>query len=103
MPEAARICHLFPHIKNKVLISLVKLCDCGLQVLLTKEKILVYQGDQPNKLIMQGNRSIINGMWYLQISAQNSHHQANSVYELRKQKDIVDFLAQAMWNPVPDT
>ena len=27
----------------------------------------------------------------------------NSVYELKKQKDIIDYLSQEMWNPVPDT
>ena len=27
----------------------------------------------------------------------------NSVYELKKQKEKIDYLSQAMWNPVPDT
>ena len=27
----------------------------------------------------------------------------NPVYELKKQKDIIDYLSQAMWNHVPDT
>ena len=34
---------------------------------------------------------------------QNNPHtqQANSMCELRKQKNIIDFLSQAMWNLVP--
>ena len=59
---------------------------------------------------MRGNRNHTNGMWYLNInnSATSSNNISNkqlinSVYELKKQKDIIDYLSQAMWNPFPDT
>ena len=59
---------------------------------------------------MRGNRDHTNGMWFLSISnsnassnTMNNNQQINSVYELKKQKDIIDYLLQAMWNPVPDT
>ena len=59
---------------------------------------------------MKGNRKGPNKMWYLQmgnedVQQQNNLHaqQANSACELRKQKNIVNFLSQAMCNLVPAT
>ena len=96
--------------KGKVLISLGKLCDHNMEVHLTKQDITITEENNPNNIILTGKRSSTNGMWYIDLNDNNTDDiciennlLVNSVYELRKQKDIIDFLARAMWNPVPDT
>ena len=66
--------------------------------------------NKSNKLVMKGDITNTDKMWYLQMDNEDHQQhdaqqaqQANSVYELRKQKDIVDFLSQSMWSPVPAT
>ena len=109
IPAPAQVCHLFPAMKDKMLISLGKLCDNDMEIKLTKTNIYIYDQEHKEQPIIIGNRNATNGMWYLDTSNKkedeniSNHHQANSVYELRKKKEIIDFLAQAMWNPVPDT
>ena len=109
MPSQARSCHVFPSMKDKVLISLGKLCDNGMEAHLTKKDMLMTE-EETEKEIMRGKRNRTNGMWYLNITNSdvpsntfNRKHLVNSVYELKKQKDIITYLSQAMWNPVPDT
>ena len=49
-------------------------------------------------------------MWCLNINDSavstkniNNKHLMNSANELKKQKDIIDYMSQAMWNTVPET
>lgn len=39
LPPQARTCHLFQHMKHKILLSLGKLCDCDMHTILTKTEI----------------------------------------------------------------
>ena len=105
LPRQARKCHLFSGMKNKVLISLGELCDCGMKISLNKNEILIHEDNKASKLVMKGERSKYNGMWYLNLNQEENQHaqQANNVNELRKQKNVVDFLSLAMWKPVPET
>ena len=110
LPIKARQCHLFTAMKDKVLISLGKLCDHNMEVHLTKQDITITEENNPNNIILTGKRSSANGMYCIDLNDNNTDDiciennlLVNSVYELRKQKDIIDFLARAMWNPVPDT
>ena len=51
----------------------------------------------------------INGMWYINIQSKSPKNNAplnnleNTVYEIRKKDEIVNYFYQAMWNPVPAT
>ena len=72
LPAKARTCHLFQHMKHKILLSLGKLCDCDMHIILTKTEILVCD-NKSNKLVMKGDRTNTDKMWYLQIV--NEDHQ----------------------------
>ena len=66
---------------------------------------------------LQGTRHLPNGMWTVDLANQQPHpltasirqqifptsSQANSVYELTKKKDIINFLHKAAFSPVPST
>ena len=61
---------------------------------------------------MIGACSLRNRMWFLdmrnELNGRNDkilsrNPQENSIYELRKQKEIVEFWCQSIWNPVLDT
>ena len=88
----------------------------------TDKKLFVYKD---NRILLQGARSIISGMWYIELSdqkpviIQDIHKnilfknikapetikapELNNVYKQRKNKDIVTYLSHAIWNPVPKT
>ena len=109
LPIKARQCHLFPAMKDKVLISLGKLCDHNMEVHLTKQDITITEENNPNSIILTGKRSSTNGMWYIDLNDKNTDDiciennlLVNSVYELRKQKNIINFLAKVMQNSIPD-
>ena len=57
--------------KEKVLMSLGKLCDNGMEVHLTKEKIIITEEENKAE-VMGGNREHTNGMWYLNINDSDS-------------------------------
>ena len=87
----------------------MKLCDNGMEAHLTKKETLIIE-EETKKEVMRGNRNRTNGMWYLNINNSaassnniNNKQLLNSVYELKKEKDIIDYISQAMWDPVPDT
>ena len=69
-----------------------------MKISLTKNNILIHEDNETSKLVMKGNRSKEDGIWYLQLKQEDDQHaqQANNVYELRKQKDIVEFLSLSM-------
>ena len=80
-----------------------------MEAYLTKKEILINE-EESKKEVMRGNRNRTNRMWYLNISNSNTYLNTinnnqliNLVYKLTKQKDIIDYLSQAMWNRVPNT
>ena len=115
-PINARKCHIFPGLKNRILLSIGQFCDAGMTATFTATKLLIYKN---NEILLEGDRNHTTGMWYVDLKNQtpctiNEHHrqqiygnieepQANNVYELNKSKDIVTYLSKAMWNPVPST
>ena len=88
--------------------SLKKLCDNGMEAYLTKKEIIIIRGECKSE-VLRGNRDRTNRMWYLNVNEStaltnniNSKKLMNSFYELKKQKDTIDYLSQAMRNLVPD-
>ena len=109
LPLKERSCHVFTAMKGKVLTLRGKLCDNDMEAHLTKKEIIITEEENKAEA-MRGNRDCTNGMWYLNINDSaastnniNNNQLMNSVYELKRQKDTIDYLSQAMWNPVPDT
>ena len=102
LPEKARLVHLFPDLK-KCLISLGQLCDAGMTVTLTSERIVVIDNKR-NKQTLAGKRVSNDGMWYIDLdTATSTQHKANSAYEMNKKEDIIKYLSAAMWNPIPES
>ena len=58
--------------KNKILISLEKLYDCGMKITLNKQEILIHEDNKSNKLVIKGVRLQLDSMWYLQLNNQQS-------------------------------
>lgn len=101
LPPLAKVCHLFPDMKEKALISLGKLRDHRMEVKLRKNDIMITK-ENDNKPAITGKRNMNNGLSCVNLK-QNAvtndnaiAPQANSACELRKQKEIIEFLAQAM-------
>ena len=70
LPAKARTCHLFQNMKHKILLSLGKLCDCDMYIILTKTEILIYDNES-NELMMKEVRSSLDKMWYLHLDQQD--------------------------------
>ena len=66
LPARARNAHILPGIKHSLL-SIVRLCNAGCEVIFGKWGIGVkvrYNG----RVIMKGSKSTINGLWYVPIT-----------------------------------
>ena len=66
LPARARNAHILPGIKHSLL-SVVRLCNAGCEVIFSKWGISVevrYNG----RVIMKGSKSTINGLWYVPIT-----------------------------------
>ena len=65
LPIKARKCHIFPHLKNKILLSIGQFCDAGMTATFTEEILYIYKD---NYIVLQGERSTISGMWYIDLT-----------------------------------
>ena len=65
LPLKARLAHIFPELKNKILISLEQLCDSNMKIMLNKTTIKILQNNDSNTVILEGCRSPKDSMWYL--------------------------------------
>ena len=112
LPLAVRQAHIFPSMRNKVLLSLGQFCDNGYDVALSQSDIhIIHHHDC--SLSLHGTRDPSNGMWIVDISAAalrpsnpsptRTTPQVNNVYELNKKRDIVTYLHKAAFSPVPST
>ena len=78
LPPGARYAHVIPGIKHSLL-SIVRLCNAGCEIVFGRWGLNVevrYRG----KMVLRGNKSTINGLWYVPITDVNSednHKQAD--------------------------
>ena len=106
MPEAARLCHIFPDLKNKVLLSIGQFCDIGFTATFTKTALQIYLGDT---IYLHGTRSSSTGLWNIDLHNQRNQPtrtptaEANNLYELGTKWDIATYLHKACFSPVPST
>ena len=68
----ARVCHLFPDMKTKGLMCLGKLCNCGMKIILTKNKTTITNKDNESEVIMMGACSLSNGTWFLDVNNESN-------------------------------
>ena len=67
LPPSAQTCHIFPALKNKILLSIGKFCDTGLNSAFTKSHLYIYDR---STIFLQGKIQPGNGMWYVDLQAQ---------------------------------
>ena len=77
LPPSARLVHMFPGL-NKVLLSLGQFCDAGMKIIITEDKLLAVVDDDSQEVILQGSRSTVDGMWYINLSADGDVSQWSS-------------------------
>ena len=96
--------------RNKALLSLDQCCNNSYNVQLTSTTIHITH-QRNDTLPLTGIRDTINGIWMIKISprtlwqphtpAPPPNPLSNNIYELNKKRDIVTYLHQAVFNPVP--
>ena len=67
IPPSTRTCHIFPALKNKILLSIRKFCDSGLNSAFTKLHLYIYDR---STIFLQGKRQPGKGMWYVELQSQ---------------------------------
>ena len=108
LPVAVRKVHLFPDLQNKSLLSLGQFCDNGYEIQLTQTSIHIKNTTDPS-LSLTGSRAGPNSMWMINLlpptinTTNRTIQQMNNVYEVSKQRDIVQYLHKAAFSPVPST
>ena len=107
LPLVVRKAHIFPSMQNKALLSLGLFCDNYYMVLLKKSAINIKHNNS-DSLSLQGYRDTTNEVWAIDISSQGLRSpsedicsQANNVYELKCEKDIITYLHKVYCSPVP--
>jgi hypothetical protein len=115
LPLAARVCHIFPKLKNKVLLAIGQFCDSGYQALFTATQLLIFKDGEVH---IQGARHQQNGLWYVDLQNQKQTPMPpllpvpcfpaltghlNNVYELTTKQQIVVYYHKACFSPVPST
>ena len=107
LPPSARTCHIFPTLKNKILLSIGQFCDAGLNSAFTISHLYIYDR---STIFLQGKRKPGNGMWYIYLQSKTpismypiiqqyilgTIPEINNVYKIGKKEDIIMFLSQDM-------
>jgi hypothetical protein len=76
LPEAARVCHLFPALSSGSLLSIGQLCDHGCTAIFTSTKVEILLH---NQAILVGTRSPHNRLWVINLKVPSSPSSSNHV------------------------
>ena len=112
IPIKAQHAHIFPHLKNKALLSIGIFCDNGCLALFD-DKTLHIIDRRTNKNIMQGTRDNQSSLYMVPLTPKQNEnmteckiperHFAGSLYELKSKADLCTFLHLALWSPCTST
>ena len=108
LPQSAREGHIIPSLKTHALISVVKLCDAGCQVLFKHNCCLVTYN---NKIITYGIRCPQTRLWMVPLTVPPSTksktifttHHANSIHHMANQRNLIEYLHQCFFSPPAST
>jgi hypothetical protein len=113
LPVAATKAHIIPGLATSSLLSVGQLVDANCFVKFDRTSVEVLHN---HKRILEGIRDKRNGIWTVDLQANNSHkdnnekvkphlksEQAHSVYECTNKRYLVQFLHAAAFSPVQDT
>ena len=105
LPENARSGHIIPSIKSYALISVVKLCDAGCEVIFRHNCCLVLYN---NKIVLYGVRCPRTRLWMVPLTQKQSttsnknntvftKHHTNSIHHMENQKNLIEYLHQCFF------
>ena len=111
LPAEARTGHILQNLKNYALISVVKLCDAGCNVIFQHDCCLVIYN---NKIIMYGTRCPRTKLWMVPLSLRNkthriknktnfTQHHANNIHHMANQRNLIEYLHQCFFSPPTST
>jgi len=106
LPQSAKAASVFPQLKHQALISLGQFCDSGYNCLLTEAAVYLLKGSTITKI---GTRDFFTKLWSM--DKKDNHDpalhplplQANNAYTQKTLRDLVVYLHQAAFSPVPST
>ena len=109
LPQKARTGNIIPALQTYTLISVVKLCDAGCDVIFRHHCCMViYQG----KIIMYGVQCPRTRLWMVPLSLKKenkcenntfSQHHANSIHHMANQRNLIEYLHQCFFSPPAST
>ena len=114
---AARQAYIFPPLRNKVLLSIVQLCNVGFLVVFDQHHVTAFKA---NHLSISWNRDPKNGLCYIDLPPNlspprtrtvapsrpptvSTHIKAHSAYGMTMQADLVQFMHRAAFSPIAST
>ena len=111
LPPEAKSGHILPSLKNHALISVVKLCDAGCEVVFKHNCCLVIYN---KKVIMYGVRCPRSHLWLVPLAITNAkrmlntqqsyqRHHANNIHHMANQKNLIEYLHQCFFSPPAST
>ena len=109
LPKSACEGHILPSLKTHALVSVVKLCDAGCQVIFKHNCCLVVY---KNKVIMYGVRCPRTRLWMVPLTIPTTKsktknifttHHANNIHHMANQRNLIEYLHQCFFSPPAST
>ena len=106
LSSSAKTSSVFPQLKHKALISLGQFCDSGFDCKLTATAVYLLKGTTQTKI---GTRDSFTKLWSMDKADTYDPAlaplplQANNAYTQKSLRDLVVYLHQAAFSPVPST
>ena len=108
MPQQAKLAHIYPNLRYRSLISVGQLCDAGYEVTFDKNTVSVVN-QNTHAVDLQGFRDRKSGLYLTPLKREPQPDNtiqpsvANTVYKMRTQSDLAQYLHRACWSPVTST
>jgi hypothetical protein len=108
LPAAAKKGHILPGLASHALISVGVLCDHGCTVTFEKDKCCIFF---KGREILRGPRNPKSRLWEIPLSKNgttvqlqpSNQHAANAMHHTSNKVDLMKFLHQSCFSPVPST
>ena len=99
LPNTATKAHILPELNPRSLVSIGVLCDHNCTATFDKHTVTIHRHNQP---ILTGPR-LPNGLWTLPLPQDQTKHHAYTLFTLKTQQQLVQWLHAAAFSPSPST
>ena len=101
LSTTAKEAHVFPHIKNALLISIGQLCDDHCIAIFDKKQLNVFKN---NKNVLSGTRNTRDGLWDVPLQQNEIELQANMIIRKDQTKtELANYLHACAFSPALST